>query len=102
MPSDAKFWNDLAPKYAAQPVANPPAFERKKAITREHLRPDSTVLELGCGTGSLALEMAGFASHIHALDISAEMLRIARAKQQVLTGTPTRGYSVKFTGEDRA
>jgi arsenite methyltransferase len=81
MPSDAKFWNDLAEKYAAQPVADPTAFERKKAITREQLRPDATVLELGCGTGSLALEMARFSGHIHALDISAEMLRIAREKQ---------------------
>jgi arsenite methyltransferase len=82
MPSDATFWNHLAEKYAAQPVANPTAFERKKAITREHLGPDSTVLELGCGTGSLALQMAPFAGHIHALDISAEMLRIACDKQQ--------------------
>jgi ubiquinone/menaquinone biosynthesis C-methylase UbiE len=82
MRSDAEFWNDLAEKYAAQPVADPSAFERKQAITREYLRPDSTVLELGCGTGSLALQMARFAGHIHALDISAEMLRIARDKQQ--------------------
>jgi arsenite methyltransferase len=55
---DARFWNGIAEKYAAQPVANVPAFERKKAITREHLRPDSSVLELGCGTGTLALETA--------------------------------------------
>ena len=45
-----------------------PAFERKKAITREHLQPDSLVLEIGCGTGSLALEMSRVAGHIHALD----------------------------------
>lgn len=77
-----QFWDDLAEKYAAQPVANVPAFERKKAITREHLRPDSTVLEIGCGTGSLALSMARHAGHIHALDISAEMLRIANQKRK--------------------
>jgi arsenite methyltransferase len=81
MTSDAKFWNDLAEKYAAQPVANPTAFEQKQAVTREQLRSDSTVLEVGCGTGSLALQMARFAGHIHALDISDEMLRIAREKQ---------------------
>jgi hypothetical protein len=63
--ADARFWNDLAEKYAAQPVADVPAFERKKAITREHLRPDSAVLEIGCGTGSLALSMAPYAGHIH-------------------------------------
>ena len=58
------------------------AFERKKAITREHLHPGSTVLELGRGTGSLALSMAPFASHIQALDVSAEMLRIAEQKKR--------------------
>src|SRR5262245_10547313 len=48
--ADAKFWNDIADKYAAKSVDNMPAFERKKAITREHLRRDSNVLEIGCGT----------------------------------------------------
>lgn len=79
---EARFWNRIAEKYAAQPVANVEAFERKKAITREYLRPDSVVLELGCGTGSLALEMARHAGHIHALDISKEMLRIANQKRE--------------------
>lgn len=78
----ARFWNGIAEKYAAKPVANVPAFERKKAITREHLRPDSRVLELGCGTGTLALDMARHAGHIQAMDISAEMLRIAEQKRE--------------------
>lgn len=82
MTADAKFWDDLAEKYAAKPVENLSAFQRKKTITREHLHPGSTVLEIGCGTGSLALEMAPFAGHIHALDVSAEMLRIANQKKQ--------------------
>jgi len=78
---DARFWNGIAAKYAAKPVANVPAFERKKSITREHLRPDSSVLELGCGTGTLALEMARHAGQIEAMDISPEMLRIADQKR---------------------
>ena len=82
MPVDATFWDDIAEKYAANAVKDVAAFERKKAITREHLRPGSTVLEVGCGTGSLALEMSPLAGHIHALDVSAEMIRIASAKQQ--------------------
>lgn len=78
----ARFWNGIAEKYAVQPVADVPAFERKKAITRELLRPDSRVLELGCGTGTLALEMARHAGEIQALDISTEMLRIANQKRE--------------------
>jgi arsenite methyltransferase len=82
MTADAKFWDDIAEKYAARPVQDVPAFERKKAITRQYLRPDSTVLEVGCGTGSLALELACSAGHIDAIDISTEMIRIAQEKQQ--------------------
>jgi ubiquinone/menaquinone biosynthesis C-methylase UbiE len=82
MTTDAKFWDAIAKKYAAKPVEDISAFRRKQAITREHLHPGSTVFELGCGTGSLALEMAPFAGHIHALDVSAEMLRIADQKKQ--------------------
>jgi ubiquinone/menaquinone biosynthesis C-methylase UbiE len=82
MNANAKFWNHAADKYAARPVANISAFERKKAITREHLTKDATILEIGCGTGSLALEMSPFAGHIHAMDISSEMIRIANGKKK--------------------
>lgn len=81
MRTNAKFWDDLAEKYAARPVKDPAAFQRKQAIMRELVPPDAVVLEIGCGTGSLALAMSPFAAHIHAMDISAEMLRIANGKR---------------------
>jgi ubiquinone/menaquinone biosynthesis C-methylase UbiE len=79
--ADAQFWNRLAEKYAAQPVKDVAAFDRKKAITRERLSPGATVVEIGCGTGSLALEMSRHAGHIHAIDVSPEMIRIAEGKK---------------------
>jgi len=82
MTADAKFWDGIAEKYAKQPVANPSAFERKQAVTREHLRPYSRVLEIGCGTGSLALALSPFAGQIEAWDFSAEMIRIAKHKAE--------------------
>ena len=82
MTTEARFWDNIADKYAASPVKNVTAFERKQAITREHLRPSSNVLEIGCGTGSLALALSPFAGHIQALDFSSEMIRIATRKQQ--------------------
>jgi arsenite methyltransferase len=81
MSSDAKFWDTIAEKYAKKPVDDVPAFERKKAITRGLLRPDATVLEIGCGTGTLALELGASAGHVHAMDISGEMIRIANQKK---------------------
>jgi ubiquinone/menaquinone biosynthesis C-methylase UbiE len=82
MTTEAKFWDNIAEKYAASPVKNVTAFERKQAITRQHLRADSNVIEIGCGTGSLALALSPCARHIHALDFSAAMIRIASSKQQ--------------------
>jgi arsenite methyltransferase len=80
--ADAAFWNELAERYARQPLANPGAFERKIEITRSRMKPTDVVLDIGCGTGSLALRLASSGASIHGLDISSEMIRIARGKAQ--------------------
>lgn len=82
MTAEAAFWNGLAESYARQPVANPGAFERKIEVTRARMKPTDVVLDIGCGTGSLALRLASAANTIHGLDISSEMIRIARGKAQ--------------------
>jgi arsenite methyltransferase len=82
MSANTAFWNKLAEKYSRQPVANPAAFERKIAITKSLMRPSDVVLDVGCGTGSLALRLAPFGSHVHGLDLSSEMVRIARGKAE--------------------
>jgi arsenite methyltransferase len=82
MSADARFWDGMAEKYSRMPVGNPQAFERKIAITRARLTPQSIVLDIGCGTGSLALLLAPSAGHVHGLDYSSAMIRIARDKAQ--------------------
>lgn len=78
--ADPKFWDDIAEEYAAKPVENPAAFQRKIDITRSHLRPEHVIADVGCGTGSLALLLAPHAATVHGVDISGEMVRIARDK----------------------
>ncbi len=82
MTSNAAFWDGIAEKYAKRPVANPEAFEAKIAVTKSHMKPTGVVLDIGCGTGSLALRLADSAAHVHGLDISSEMVRIANDKAQ--------------------
>ena len=79
---NAAFWNGIAEKYAKQPVANPDAFEAKIAVTKSRMKPTDVVLDIGCGTGSLALRLAGSAAQVHGLDLSSEMIRIANGKAQ--------------------
>ncbi|MCO4760840.1 MAG: methyltransferase domain-containing protein [Myxococcales bacterium] len=78
--ANAAFWDELAERYAAKPVELPDAFERKIAITQARMTPQSVVLDIGCGTGSLALRLADHGAQIHGLDVSGEMIRIARQK----------------------
>lgn len=78
--TDAEFWNRTAGRYARQRVANPEAFERKIAVTQALITPQSVVLDIGCGTGSLALRLAPDAAEVHGLDFSSEMIRIANEK----------------------
>ena len=80
MNKSAKFWDKIAHKYAKRPVSNQEAYEKKLAKSREYMSSESSVLELGCGTGSTALAHAPFVKQILATDISAGMLEIAESK----------------------
>ena len=81
-PRSTRFWDRIADRYARQPIADEASYRRKLEVTREYLRPDMKVLEFGCGTGSTALEHAPYVEHIHAIDVSARMIEIARAKAE--------------------
>jgi ubiquinone/menaquinone biosynthesis C-methylase UbiE len=78
--ADTEFWNRAARKYAADPIADIPGYERTIERVRGVLRPKDNVLELGCGTGSTALLLADEAASYLATDFSAEMIAIAEAK----------------------
>lgn len=74
------FWDWIAERYAAQPIADEAAYQVKLAETRRRLRPEMELLEFGCGTGSTALVHAPHVAHIRAVDFSQKMIDIATAK----------------------
>lgn len=82
MSADPTFWNGVAEEYSRKPVELPDAFERKIEHTLACMAPDHVVLDIGCGTGSLALRLAPSAAQVIGLDVSTEMVRIARDKAQ--------------------
>ncbi len=79
--SDHTFWDRIAERYARQPIADQAAYQRKLEVSREYFRPDMNVLEFGCGTGGTALLHAPYVNHIHATDISPQMIAIAETKR---------------------
>jgi 2-polyprenyl-3-methyl-5-hydroxy-6-metoxy-1,4-benzoquinol methylase len=54
-------------------------WARRVKMLSSHLRPGMTVLELGCGTGTFTRELAQSGADIIAIDVSPELLEIARA-----------------------
>lgn len=75
-----RFWDRIARKYAADPIADMPGYEATLRRVQGLLTAEMNVLEIGCGTGSTALRLAPFTRRLLATDVSAGMIGIAREK----------------------
>lgn len=53
-------------------------WARRVKMLSSHLKPGMSVLELGCGTGSFTRELARSGADIVAIDVSPELLEIAK------------------------
>ena len=82
MTDPRKFWNKLAPRYAKSPVRDEKTYQKKLEITQSYFKPDWSVFEFGCGTGSTAIVHSPYVKQILATDISDEMIAIAEQKTQ--------------------
>ncbi len=76
----ARFWDRIAVKYAADPIADMAGYEATLGRVQGLLSADHDVLEIGCGTGTTALRVAPFTRSLLATDVSERMLAIARHK----------------------
>ncbi len=80
MSNPSAFWDRIAQRYAASPVADEAAYRHKLEVTQQYFSPQTRALEFGCGTGSTAIEHAPHVGHYLATDFSSAMLDIARDK----------------------
>ena len=90
--SDARFWDRSSKSYARSRISDQSGYERTLERTHGLLTPDDSVLELGCGTGTTALRLAGGVETYLAADLSAGMIAIAQEK---LAASPIAGLAFR-------
>lgn len=66
--------------YAESPISDMASYTYTLERTRSYLSPNDTVLEVGCGTGSTALLLAGDVKQITASDLSGNMIEVGSIK----------------------
>lgn len=76
-----KFWNLIAAKYAASPIKDMQAYENKIAQLKTYLKPDYKILDIGCGTGTQCMDLAGSVTHVTGADHSDRLLAIAEQRK---------------------
>ena len=75
--SPEKFWNLIAKKYAADPIADLPAYETKIKTLKTYLEPEMNLLDIGCATGTQCADLSGSVKQVTGIDISSKLLAIA-------------------------
>jgi ubiquinone/menaquinone biosynthesis C-methylase UbiE len=79
---ERKFWNKIARIYDSWIEK---AFEDQYKVfrvkIRSHVQPTDVVLELGTGTGDIALHVAPYCKNVVGIDIAPEMIAIANRKK---------------------
>ena len=65
-----------------------------RRIAREFVRPGMRVLEIGCGTGSLCVQMAQQGAQVTGIDLSPQML--GEASQQIMKSDVAERISLKL------
>lgn len=76
----ARPWDRVVRKCAAGPFVDPSAHEETLRRAKVLLSPEHTMLEVGCGTGTTALQLAGFAHQLPVAGVLPRLIFMARDK----------------------
>lgn len=81
MKSADKFWNKMSHNYDFQVNSKyAQTYDETIKITQKYLKNSDVVLDLGCGTGITTIKLAADVKKIDAIDISENMIDIAKSK----------------------
>ncbi|MDH5392462.1 MAG: class I SAM-dependent methyltransferase [Gammaproteobacteria bacterium] len=79
--SPEKFWDLISSKYAASPIVDQTAYQKKINKLKSWLPAESVVLDIGCGTGTQCLDLAAHIKQATGIDISKKLLAIAEQRK---------------------
>jgi 2-polyprenyl-3-methyl-5-hydroxy-6-metoxy-1,4-benzoquinol methylase len=94
-----QLWDDAATAFDDEPdhgLRDPAVRAAWTSLLQQTLPPQGTVLDIGCGTGSLSLVLADLGYHVSGIDWSPAMLERAQAKAQAS------GHAIQFQMMDAA
>ena len=74
------FWDFVANKYDRTEKHLEPIFLKIHKNIKQHLNKSDILIDYGCGTGTISIEIANYVKEISAIDISTKMLDIAKRK----------------------
>lgn len=78
-----KFWDGASKNYDKTEQRFEYIHSRSIDNTKKFLKDSDTVLDYGCGTGTAACQFSNQIKEVHAIDISSQMIAIAKEKSSV-------------------
>ena len=78
-----EFWDKASKNYDKTEERFEYIHSKSRENTKKYLKSSDIVLDYGCGTGTTSCEIANLVKEIHAIDISAKMIEIAKEKAVV-------------------
>jgi 2-polyprenyl-3-methyl-5-hydroxy-6-metoxy-1,4-benzoquinol methylase len=80
MNKSKKFWDSASKNYDKTEERFEYIHSKSRKNTKKYLANSHVVLDYGCGTGTVACEIADYVKEIHAIDTSSKMIEIAKGK----------------------
>ncbi|MBE9118017.1 class I SAM-dependent methyltransferase [Lusitaniella coriacea LEGE 07157] len=77
------FWNKASKNYDKTEERFEYIHKKARENTKKHLKDSHIVMDYGCGTGTASCEFSSQVKEIQGIDISSEMIRIAKEKAVV-------------------
>lgn len=74
------FWNKQAKSFAKQVDKDIQSFTKILGKAKKHLKTSDIVLDYACGIGTSSIMMSNYVKAIHAIDISSEMIAVAKKR----------------------